>query len=59
MGETKMINNNLRIFCVVGRLFLKPEINLSVDVGINVVGDKRKRPLWGNKSERIANGVMN
>lgn len=60
MGETKMINNNSRIFYVVGELLaVIPEISLSVNVGINVVGDRRKRPLWGNKSERIANGVVN
>ena len=36
------------------------EINLSVNVGINVVGDRRNRLLRGaGESERIANGVMN
>lgn len=39
MGEIKIINNNSRIFYVVGELLaVIPEINLSVNVGINVVG---------------------
>jgi hypothetical protein len=36
-----------------------PEINLSVNVGINVVGDRRKRLSRAGESERIANGVVN
>ena len=36
-----------------------PEINLSVNVGKNVVGDGRKRLRGGNTRERIANEVMN
>ena len=60
MGETKMINNNSRIFYVGGELLaVIPEKSLSVNVGINVVGDRRKRLSRAGESERIANGVVN
>lgn len=36
-----------------------PEKSLSVNVGINVVGDRRKRLSRAGESERIANGVVN
>ena len=42
-----------------GIITVIPEISLSVNVGISVVGNRRKRPFGENKSERIANGVMN
>ena len=32
---------------LMGTLAVIPEINFSVNVGKNVVGDRRKRPLWG------------
>ena len=35
------------------------EINLSVNVGINVVGDEENAFRGVSESERIANGVMN
>ena len=35
------------------------EINLSVNVGINVVGSEGNACRGANESERIANGVMN
>jgi hypothetical protein len=39
------------------RLSLKK--SLSVNVGINVVGDRRKHLSRAGESERIANGVVN
>ena len=35
------------------------EINLSVNVGINVVGDEGNACRVASESERIANGVVN
>jgi hypothetical protein len=60
LGEIKMINNNPRIFYAVGELLAAiPKKRLSVNVGINVVGDRRKRLSRAGVSERIANGVVN
>ena len=61
MGEIKMVNNNSRIFYAAGELLvIIPERNFSVNVGINVVGsEENAHERAGNKSERIANGVMN
>ena len=57
-----MVNNNSRIFYVVGellRLSLKSEINLLGNIGINIVRVEETPVGGGCKSERIANGVVN
>ena len=47
-------------FYAVGELLaVIPEINLSVNVGKNVVGDEGNACRGASESERIANGVMN
>ena len=42
-----------------GLMAIIPEINLSVNVGINVVGSEGNACRGASESERIANGVVN